>query len=575
MGLGIRLRRATLFTWVISSCYQGASSDAGDGGGDAGQDGASEADDDDGADDDGGDEGPADELPGANTRLFRLTHAQWENSVRDLFGEAEPLGLSAEFRVDAKAGPYEFDNSATGLEVDGPLWAQYQRAAVEVAAFVAADPARLERILPADTGDEAARAREFVRTFGRRAFRRPLSEAEIDRHVALFDEGQDLYDDATGFEAGVRAVIEVMLQSPWFLYRVETSQEADGDVIPLAGFEVASRMSYFLWDSMPDDELLDAAEADELADSDQLETQARRMLEDPRAVAVVQRFHEVVFDLDRYERIDPNPSAYPQAPADLAALAREEFHRFVGHVALGEAGGGLAQLLTSNETFANDELAAIYGLDVEGADFQLVELDSATRRGLLTQVGFLASHATPVDPDPIHRGVFITKRLACQTLTPPDNIPSVPSPAEGETNRDVVEALTEAPGSACAGCHASIINPFGYPFEHYDSVGAYRELDRGFEIDASSEVQLDGAAIPVNGALELAEALAGSAGVHGCYARYWVSYAAGRWATEEEQPLVARLGASSLDDELSIVELVVQVVKSRPFRTRSTQELDP
>ncbi len=574
MGLAIRLRWAALLC-VIPSCYQGTSSGAADQGGEGGLDGASEDADDDGGDDEGGDEGPADELPGANTRLFRLTHAQWENTVRDLLGESEPLGLSTEFRVDAKAGPYEFDNSATGLEVDGPLWAQYQRAAVDVAAFVAADPARLDRILPPDTGDDAARAREFVRTFGRRAFRRPLSEAEIDRHVALFDEGQDLYDDATGFVAGVRAVIEVMLQSPWFLYRVEASEEVDGDVIPLGGYEVASRMSYFLWDSMPDDELLDAAEADELGDSDAIEVHARRMLEDPRAVAVVERFHEVVFDIDRYERIEPNPATYPEAPTDLAALAREEFRRFVGHVVLGEGGGGFADLLTSTETFANAELGAIYGVDVAGAEFQRVDLDPATRRGLLTQVGFLASHATPVDPDPIHRGVFVTKRLACQTLVPPDNIPSVPSPADGETNRDAVEALTEVPGSACAGCHATIINPFGYPFEHYDSVGAYRQLDRGFEIDASSEVQLDGASIPVDGALALADALADSAGVHGCYARYWVSYAAGRWATEEEQPLVVRLGEASLDDELSIVELVVQVVKSRPFRTRSTQELDP
>jgi hypothetical protein len=287
----------------------------------------------------------------------------------------------------------------------------------------------------------------------------------------------------------------------------------------------------------------------------------------------VERFHEVVFDLDRYERIEPNPATYPDAPADLAALAREEFRRFVGHVALGE--GGLADLLTSTETFVDAELGAIYGLDVTGDEFRLVDLDPATRRGVLTQIGFLASHATPVDPDPIHRGVFVTKRLACQTLTPPDDIPSVPSPAEGETNRDVIEALTEVPGSVCAGCHATVINPFGYPFEHYDAVGAYRELDRGFEIDAASEVQLDGAAVPVNGALELADALASSAGVHGCYARYWVSYAAGRWATEEEQPLVARLGAASLDEDLSIVELVVQIVKSRPFRTRSTQELDP
>jgi hypothetical protein len=561
------------FAWA--GCYRGSSADATPGDGSdsesAGDDtGSSSGDGGDGPDD----AGPADELPGPSTRLFRLTHAQWENTVRDLLYADAPLGLSTSFRVDAKAGPYEFDNGATSLEVDGPLWAQYQRAAVDVAEIVTADAAMLERILPAEAGDETERARAFVISFGRRAFRRPLTDAEVDAHLSLYIEGRDLYDDATGFEAGIRAVIEALLQSPSFLYRIEASDRPDGNVIPLSGYELASRLSYFVWDSMPDDALLDAAEAGALSDASELEMHARRMLDDPRAVHVVSRFHEVVFDTTRYQLIAPNPAFYPDAPEDLAELAQEEFRRFVEHVA--SEGGGVATLLTATDTFANDRLAALYGVDVAGSAFQRIELDATTRRGLLTQVGFLASHATPVDPDSIHRGVFVAKRLACKELAaPPDNVEPLPSPAEGETNRELVEATTEVAGSVCAGCHASVINPFGYPFEHYDSVGRHRALDNGLPIDATSEVPLDDGVIAVDGAVALADALAASPEVHACYARYWVSYAAGRWTTDEEAPLVARLGSTSLDEQLSIIDLVVEVVVSRPFRARSTTELEP
>lgn len=557
-------------------CYQGRSGgDAKDDAADAGGDGGDPAGDDDGAPDAPDDAGPADELPGPNARLFRLTHTQWENTVRDLLYADAPLGLSASFRLDAKAGPYAFDNAATSLEVDGPLWAQYQRAAVDVAELVVGDPEILAKILPPDEGDELARARELVRSFGARVFRRPLTDAEIEAHVAIFTAGKDLYDDETGPEAGVRAVLEALLQSPHFLYRFEASDVVDDGVIPLDGWELASRLSYFLWDSMPDDALFEAARSGALSSAEELEAHARRMLADPRAARVVERFHAVVFDTDRYATIAPNAAFYPNAPEGLADLAREEFRRFVELVVLDQQ-GGVDDLLTSTQTFVNGALAPLYGVEASGEEFQLVDLDPETRRGVLTQVGFLASNATPVQPDPIHRGKFVATRLACKELPPPpDNIEPLPAPAEGETNRELVEALTETPGSACEGCHATLINPFGWPFEHYDSVGAFRGTDNGLPIDATSDVPLDGGSVAVDGALALADALARSPEVHGCYARYWVSYAAGRWATDEEAPLVARLGTASLDEDLAIVELVVNVVTSRPFRTRSIEELEP
>lgn len=567
------------FVLVLAGCYSGLGRNpaGGDGGDDAAADGtAASADDGTATGADTSDPGSADELPGPNTRLFRLTHAQWENTVRDLFRRDAPLGLADAFRVDAKSGPYEFDNPATTLEVDGPLWAQYQAAAVAAAATITADADALAAILPEDAGDESARARAFVIAFGRRAFRRPLGDDEIEAHVAIYDAGRDLYDDSSGFAAGIRAVIEAMLQSPWFLYRFESADEPDGEVIPLGPHELAARLSYLVWDSMPDDALFAAADDGSITDPDVLAEHARRMLGDARAQGVVRRFHEVVFRTQRFENISPNPAFYPDAPDELPALALEEFRRFVDHV-IWTRGGGVAELLTSNETFVDPALAAIYGVDAAASDgFAAVELDPDTRRGVLTQIGFLAANATPTDPDPIHRGKFVATRIACKALpAPPDQIPPIPAPAEGETNRQTIEALTEAPGSVYQDCHASAINPYGWPFEGYDALGRHRSDDRGFPIDATATLTLDGEAIAIDGALAMADALADSDEVHACYARYWVSYAAGRWATDEELPLVERLGVASHDDQLAVVDMIAALVGSRPFRTRSLEELDP
>ncbi len=549
-------------TALAGGCYAGGSGsnamdDAADGSGSA-------------ADGDDADDGPGaypDELPAPSHRVARLTHEQWDNTVRDLFYLDSATGLAGEFRPDAGVSGYLFDNAAHNLSVDEALWSGYTVAAAEVAELAASDP----EVLAAIGSGEDPEA--FVRTFGRRAFRRALDDEEITRYVALFDAAPELYGVTASFEVGVRLVLETMLQSPHFLYRIERSDAVVGDVIPLSSDEVASRLSYFLWRSMPDDELFAAADDDLLRDHVEIESHALRMLADPRARPVVGYFHDALLDADKIANADPNSTIY-DVPLDLGQRALQEQRRFLEDIVF-DSRGSWRDALTSSSTWVDAELAAVYGLTGDfGSEFVRVELDSSQRRGLLTHVGFLAANATSVQPDPIHRGVFIAKRLACATLPPPpDNVPPLPPIDPSQTNRQVIETLTEQPGSNCAGCHAGIINPFGFPFESFDAVGAYRTLDNGQPVDTSSSVPLGNEVTQVGNALDLVVALAESEAVHRCYASYWVQYAFGRVLADEDGALVDRLGIGSAADDLSIEDLLVGVVTSRAFLSRATEEL--
>ncbi|MBC8069298.1 MAG: DUF1592 domain-containing protein [Deltaproteobacteria bacterium] len=512
-------------------------------------------------------------MPAPNTRFFRLTHTQWENTVQDLLYLPEPTGLSEDFRTDPATGGFLFDNNAQTLEVDQTLWQSYAGAAMQVAELVAADPSLLAAIVPPDAGDAGARTTQFITELGTRAYRRPLTQEEIDLHVTAFDAAAALYEGVDPFTAGVRMTIETMLQSPHFIYRIESSSEVAGELIPLNGYEVASRLSYLLWGSMPDDDLFAAAGDDALGDADALADQARRMLADPRAHAVIERFHYQALDVRKFENVAPSTTFFPDVPADLGALAVEESRRFIEDVVF-TRDGGLADLLISNETFVNDDLAKLYGLDGSyGDEFVKAELDTNERRGWMTQIGFLASHSTTVNPDPIHRGVFVARRMACLAVAaPPDGVPPLPPP-EGRSNRQTVAEHTEQPGSACVGCHSTIINPMGFPFENYAADGSYRTADGEFPVDASSTVVLDGNDVAVDDALDLSEALAASPSVHECYLKHWVEYAHGRPLAPEDLPFTQRLGVDSQEGALPVKELLVELVTSRAFRNRATQEL--
>ncbi len=523
------------------------------------------------------------ERPAPTPRLRRLTHRQWENTVRDLFNLPDKTGYARLLRADAGASGHLFDNASAALELDEALWLGYRVAAAGVAARVTEEPALLAELLPPSSEVDDARAREFVERFATRAYRRPLDALERAELLELFAAAPGLYPELDDpLVAGVRHVVEAVLQSPLFLYRVERSVAAAGpgdDVITLDGWELAQRLSYFLWDTMPDEELFAAAESGALARSAGLEAQARRMLEDPRAAAVVSAFHRQLLDADRYLDIAPAAARFPDAPTRLGERALEEHERFIRDIVYGQD-GGLYELLRSRESFVDAELAAIYGLAtprdkaLQTGELVHVELDAKRRAGILTRIGFLASRSSSVEPDPILRGAAIARRLACLEFgARPDDAPTLPGFAPEQTGRERVEAHTEQPGSECTECHAAVINPFGFALEHFDALGAWREQDNGLPIDARATVSLGSAELPVDGALELAARMSESAAVHRCYARRWLEFATGQPARAEDQALIERLGEASLARRQSIKQLLLALVRSTAFRSRAVEEL--
>ncbi|RYZ36358.1 MAG: DUF1592 domain-containing protein [Myxococcaceae bacterium] len=507
-------------------------------------------------------------------RVARLTHPQWVASVKDLLKlDVAPTALAQSFRADPSQSGFLFDNDARALSVDEALWGAYQRAAADLAGQVATDATKLAKLLPPGTNTDEARAKAFVESFGLRAHRRPLAADEVEAYLVLYRKGPGSYPTMAPFQAGLRLVLEGFLQSPLFLYRVEKSTQATDGKVPLDAYEVASRLSYALWDSMPDEALFTAAREGALVKREGVAEQARRMLKDARARGVVGAYHQAVFDVPRYASIRPNTTRFPNVTAKLSESAAKENALFVEDVVF-KREGRFADLLTSRDTFANDELARVYGLTgTFTADFVPVTLDATQRRGVLTQVGFLASHATSLDPDPIHRGVFLSEHLLCQKIgAPPANIPALPAP-NGRTNREVVTSHTEAPGTVCASCHSNLINPLGFPFENFDAVGGFRTTDNGHPVDATSSPSIGGEKVAVRDAVQLSDTLANTQAVHECYARHWVEFLSGRPAATEDAALVSRLGKLSRAGELSVVDLVVEVVTGVGFVNRHPEEL--
>jgi hypothetical protein len=476
--------------------------------------------------------------PSAADRFPRLTHAQWEATVQHLFGLAEPPNLAAAFTPDPQLG--RFDNNIARLGVTAGLWRDYQHAAELMAERAAGDPAILARIAP-DRSDP----RVFINAFGLRAFRRPLGADEVERYAQLFAAASPKFPGLDPFAAGVRLVVGGMLQSPFFLYRTELSDAVSEGAMPLGGYEVASRLSYLLWNTMPDDTLFEAARAGDLLDADGIRRSALRMLDDPRTAAQFRRFHFQAFSIADYGDVDKDPKAFPGWRREIAGMMQEEALRFVDGVIASD--GGIAELLTSTKAYINADLAKIYGVTGSfGADYQPVELDPSTRAGLLTRAGFLARNATLVDPDPIHRGVFINLDIICRQISAPPAIPPVLE-RKGNTNRERVESITGV-GTCGEACHAVIINPLGFAFEGYDAVGAYRTAEKGYPINSSDRYTPE---------------------VHTCYTQQLLEFILGRDLNLKDKLVVSDLAQASLAEHQSIRELVLSVVTSRAFRART------
>jgi hypothetical protein len=506
--------------------------------------------------------------PGSMPGLVRLTHRQYDNAVEDLLG----LDAAAETDFVDDQEFFGFDNNAQNLSVPANQVLRYRATAERLAQQAAADLSRVKRVVPCVAAGANAACRDtFVSEFLKLLFRRPLGDAERTRYRTLFDAGAELYAEGDAFARGVRIVLEAALQSPAFTYRAELRDTPlDGRVLPLGSHEIAARLSLTLWASVPDAALMKKADENQLATEAQVEAEARRMLEDPRAARVVDDFHTQWLELGKL-RFDKDPATFPGFDkTSFENSARQEMLQFSRYVM--QQGQSISDLFTAPMSFVDANLAEIYGVNGPETGFGRVDLDPSERAGLFTQVGFLAGHADALDSSPIHRGAFIQKRVLCTTFGPlPANVGMLPERGgDLVTTRDRVEAKTEAP--QCAGCHVRI-NPAGFAFEAFDTLGRHRTQDNGEAVDATGTLRIDGADVSFDGAVEFARVLAESESARRCYETQWFRYGLGRGEEDDDVCLLDEVDARTRQRGGSIEELLVSLTLSRAFRFRAQEDL--
>ncbi|HWN69716.1 MAG TPA: DUF1592 domain-containing protein, partial [Haliangium sp.] len=471
----------------------------------------------------------------------RLTQTEYNTTVFQLLGEDDyPAN---KFAPDEEANG--FTNQASALVVSPLLAEQYMTAAENMASEHAAGI--LTKDLPACTGASVspsgcdAAAETFIRNFGKKAFRRPLTEDEVQMHADLFAQGTALGAGSYDPRVGLELVLQAMFQSPHFLYRVEFGrpETVEGDIVELTSYEMASRLSYLFWGTMPDAALFEAADRDELRTPEQIESQARRMLAAPRAREAVKNFHRQWLGLDEISTIaatGKDRTVYPDYSESMLPLLQEETERFLDY-AIFEAGASVDDLYTAPYSMMNGELAEFYGIQggPTGTAFERVDLDPTKYAGFLTQAGLLALHAKSDGSSPVHRGKFVRERLLCQTPPPPpDVVPPPPTVDPTKTTREQYVQHEKDP--ACASCH-QWMDPLGFGFEHFDALGRYRATQNDLPIDATGainfidEPEVEG---PFDGVVELAERLGQSSRVRECVSKQWFRYAYGRTETQAD-----------------------------------------
>jgi hypothetical protein len=512
---------------------------------------------------------------GWSTRFPKLSNAQWEKSVRQLLYLTDATGQSDSLAAERADKAYD-TISAAEETVGGDAWSRYQTAAENVAEALVSDSSKLAKITPSGSfADNNAKGSAFIKAFGRRAYRRALTSDEQSAYQSLFQSGTTLIGSGDPFKDGAQIVIEAMLQSPFFLYRVEQSATANKEhKVALSGDEIATRLSFALWGQMPSDELFAAASNGELADKAGVAKWAGTMLDDPRAKNALLGFHTQTFQTDQYGSQAKDSSLGFNAEA-LTPVLQQEAQLFFEDVIIKQQ-GGIADLLTQPVAYVNADTAKFYGLSgVSGSTLVKHDLDGQTRAGLLTQLGFLSKNATSVGSDPIHRGLIVVRRVLCDEPDPPPMMFSLPEPESGLTTREVYEKATQC-GIAC---HGSLINPPGFAFEGFDAVGKTRTTDNGKPIDATGKLDIrqgytsaekkagDSTTLEFDGAVDMVTKLAVTPRVHECYARNWMAYVLARELDPAEKGAWEALADVSLD-KASVKAVITSLVQLDTFRTR-------
>ncbi len=416
----------------------------------------------------------------------------------------------------------------------------------------------------------------FVEQFGRRAFRRPLSADENSAYVALFADESAI----EGGESAFGFLIGAILQSPYFLYHWErrpNSEEVGEDAMPLDGFQRASRLSYFLTGTMPDDALLDAAAAGELDETAGVEAHAHRLLDLPDAQDSVVRFAERWLHMEDLLDKPKNTTVYPEFDGAMRRSVIGEMETFVREHVFSED-GTFESLLSSPVTYVDTRLASFYGLEpVTSEGFERREHTEQPRPGLLTRAAFLASSADALEGNPIFRGVVIREQVLCERLpSPPANIPPLPAATEeAPTLRERVAQHTA--GAVCQTCHR-LINGAGFAFLQFDAVGAYEPVQDGMLVDATGNLELledrsyRESFDDVEGFVSL---LLSRPESRRCFVEQWLRNALRRGLDRDDEPSRDAIEDAFAGDELNVQDLLVAVATSRSFLFHRAEGINP
>ncbi len=536
--------------------------------------------------------------PGRVT-LHRLNRPEYNNTIRDLVGvHFQPAD---DFPSDDVG--YGFDNIGDVLSLPPILLEKYLRAADKIVTAAFASPELRKRIMihePKGPEEVDDCARKILDHFVTRAYRRPVRSQELDRLVRLV---QLVQKNGDPFDKGIQLALQAVLVSPNFLFRVEQdpAPQSPDNVRTLNEFELATRLSYFLWSTMPDEELFDLARRGELRKGNNLELQVRRMLKDPKAHALVENFAGQWLQLRNLKQAQPDPGLFPppdrvfarELAADLGNLeidpeslhtgGREPVHLSAFNEQLRadmvretelffesivKEDRSILDFLDANYTFLNERLARHYGIEgVKGNDFRRVSLAGTGRGGLLTQGSILTVTSNPTRTSPVKRGKWVLENLlGTPPPPPPPDVPPLSEErkiAESDSLRKRLEQHRANP--VCASCHERM-DPLGFGLENFDAVGAWRTRDGRFPIDASGTLP-DGQTF--SGPRELRVVLRSRAReFRRCLTEKMVTYALGRGLEYYDSPTVEEIAQDLAQNGDRFSRLVLAIVRSDPFQKR-------
>lgn len=423
---------------------------------------------------------------------------------------------------------------------------------------------RVVKFVPDDKLSWAEAARKNLNPIASRAFRRYATEEELNRLVKITEFAKENGDN---FETGMQLGLQAILVSPYFLFKVEASPDVSAGpeaVRQLNDFELATRLSYFLWSTLPDDELFQLAARGELRKDNNLEQQTRRLLADPRSQALVENFAGQWLTLRNLESVQPSTRRFSQWTPELRQAMRQETELFIGEVMRGDL--SLLRLLDADFTFLNESLAKLYGIEgVQGNEFRKVSLAGTPRGGILTHGSILTVTSNPTRTSPVKRGKWILENLLNEPPPPPP--PGVPELVE--ERREITGTLRERmekhrADPTCNSCH-QVMDSLGFALENFDAIGAYREREGRFPIEATGELP---SGEKFAGAVELRQLLLAKKQKQfvNCVVEKMLTYALGRGLEYYDQCTIAEITNKLSQNDHRFSTLIVEVVRSYPFQ---------